>query len=415
MTKPVGPVCNLDCTYCFYLEKEKLYPAARGVADWRMRDDVLEAYVRQYLASQPGPTVTFAWQGGEPTLLGVDFFRRVVALQRQHAGGRAVENTLQTNAVKLDDEWGAFLAEHGFLVGVSIDGPRELHDRHRMDTLTVVNRHNADRPLEVYRFLREIGSGFIQLIPVVERVAAAASPDGLELVQLGHRGEARVTDWSVGSEQYGRFLCAVFDEWVRRDVGTVFVQVFDEMLASWLGVEPSLCVFRPTCGGAMAMEHNGDLYSCDHFVYPEHKLGNLLETPIGALARSAQQRAFGEAKRDALPAYCRSCDYRFACHGECPKKRFLRTPDGEEGLNYLCAGYKRFFAHIDPYMRYMAGELRERRPASGVMAWAGWRDVRAAGRREPGRNDDCPCGSGRKYKRCCAAGGEARRATSAPA
>jgi uncharacterized protein len=436
MTKPVGPICNLDCKYCFYLEKEKLYPAhaeRTGLSEWKMPNEVLESYVRQYIESQQADTISFAWQGGEPTLLGVDFFRRVAALQKKYANGKQIDNAFQTNGVLLDDEWGEFLAENKFLVGLSIDGPRDLHDRYRVDkggqptfarvlaglnmlkkhavdfnTLTVVGRHNARQPLDVYRFLKEIGSGFMQFIPVVERIAEGADDDALTLIAPSSDAEAHqahvtahVTEWSVAPLDYGKFLCAIFDEWVRHDVGRYYVQLFDVALETWLGLPASLCVFRETCGSAMAMEHNGDLYSCDHFVYPENKLGNIMESPLESLVASPQQTKFGLDKRDTLPRFCRECDVRFACHGECPKRRFIRTPDGEPGLNYLCAGYKTFFHHIDPYMRFMASELRQQRPPANVMQWVRLRDVEQARTNPPGRNDPCPCGSGRKYKKCC--------------
>jgi len=426
MTKPVGPICNLDCKYCFYLEKENLYPARRDVTDWAMPDDVLESYIRQYIEAQGAPAVSFAWQGGEPTLLGVDYFRKVVGLQKKYAGGRRIENAFQTNGVLLDDEWGAFLAENKFLVGLSIDGPRELHDCYRVDkggqptfdrvmrgleflrkrgvefnTLTVLHRINSRHPLKVYRFLKEVGSGFIQFIPIVERVAAKPNRDGLVLIGPGEEPATRVSPWSVEPAQYGKFLCAIFDEWVRQDVGRYFVQLFDVALESWLGVDQSLCVFRPTCGSALALEHNGDLYSCDHFVYPEHKLGNIMERPLESLAFSTGQQKFGTDKRDTLPRYCRECEVRFACNGECPKHRFIRTPDGEAGLNYLCAGYKKFFKHIDPYMRFMADELRHQRPPANVMEWVRLQDTTDTAKQAPGRNDLCPCGSGKKFKRCC--------------
>jgi len=409
IAKPTGPVCNLDCRYCFYLEKERLYP---GNTSWAMPDVVLEAFVRQYIAAQDGPVVSFTWQGGEPTLLGVDFFERVVELQGRYAGGRRIENAFQTNGVLLDDRWGEFLARHGFLVGLSIDGPKGLHDRYRVNrggrptfeqvmrgrdvlrrhgvefnTLTVVHRRNAEDPLSVYRFLREEGSGFIQFIPIVERTGKGAA----------------VTPWSVDPAQFGRFLCAIFDEWVRHDVGRVFVQLFDVALESWYQGRTSLCIFQPTCGRALAVEHNGDLYSCDHYVYPSHRLGNILEAPLDALAGSESQVTFGHRKEDMLPRCCRECDVRFACHGECPKNRFTFTRDGEPGLNYLCAGYKMFLRHVDPCMRFMANELRQQHPPANVMAWmaAGGPD---AGRQAPERNDPCPCGSGKKFKKCCAAG-----------
>jgi uncharacterized protein len=427
MTKPIGPICNLDCKYCFYLEKEYLYPEK---TDWKMADDVLDSYVRQYIQAQSVPVISFAWQGGEPTLLGVDFFRKAVELQKRYSDGKRVENTFQTNGVLLDDEWGDFLAANRFLVGLSIDGPRELHDHYRVDkggqpsfdrvrrgmgylkkhgaefnTLTVVQRHNSYHPLEVYRFLKEAGSGFVQFIPIVERIAAKPNPAGLVLISPSGEEPAQVSEWSVEPVQYGKFLCAIFDEWVRHDVGRVYVQSFDVALESWLGMQPALCIFRETCGDAMAIEHNGDLYSCDHYVYPENRLGNIIEQPLDSLVDSAQQKTFGLDKRDTLPRYCRECEVRFACNGECPKHRFIRTPDGEAGLNYLCAGYKLFFKHIDPYMQFMAQELRQNRAPANVMDWTRMRDQPAAENRRPGRNDPCPCGSGKKFKKCCGAGG----------
>ncbi len=391
MTKPRGAVCNLDCTYCYYLEKERLYPPD---ADPRMGREVLEAYVRQYLASQDTPEVTFGWQGGEPTLMGLDFFREVVALQEEHGEGKTILNTLQTNGTLLDDEWCAFLAENGFLVGLSVDGPEELHDGYRVDkggkptfakvmaglelltkhgvefnTLTVVHRKNQEVPLEVYRFLKEIGSGFHQYIPLVEREPdARARAMGLDLAGPPQADSTPpVTPWSVEPEPWGRFLMAIFDEWVRNDVGRVFVQTFDAALGKWVGVPRGLCIFDETCGGAMALEHNGDLYACDHYVYPDFKLGNILERPMAELAHLPAQLAFGEAKKDTLPRYCLECEVRFACKGECPKHRFLTTPHGEPGLNYLCRGYRRFFNHIGPSMETMAALLEQRRPPAGIM------------------------------------------------
>src|SRR5262249_18075318 len=313
MAKPTGPLCNLDCTYCFYLEKEKLYP---GTRNWAMPEDVLETYIRRYIESQPQQTVSFAWQGGEPTLLGISWFEKVLQLQQKYAQGKRIENVLQTNGVTLDAAWADFLAVNDFLIGISIDGPRELHDAYRVDkgqqptfdrvmrgiellkaanvrlnTLTVVNRKNAHHPLEIFQFLKQIGSGFMQFIPAVERTAAQPSPDGLVL--LGpERKLAQVTKWSVEPEVFGSFLCAIFDEWVRNDVGKYFVQLFDVTLELWLGMPPSLCVFSETCGNALALEHQGDLYSCDHYVYPENKLGNIMDDPLASLAANEKQRDF---------------------------------------------------------------------------------------------------------------------------
>ena len=393
MTKPIGPICNLDCKYCFYLEKENLYPDTRN---WTMPPEVLERYIQQYIAAQPADEVHFAWQGGEPTLLGLDFFRNVMELERKYADGKTIHNALQTNATLVDDEWALFLAENKFLVGVSIDGPRELHDHYRVDkgnaptfdrvmrglsklkaykvefnTLTVVNRHNSQYPLEVYRFLKDAGSEFMQFIPVVERQTREAVSDGLVLIQPSFDRVAEVTEWSVEPLAYGRFLTSIFDEWVKQDVGRYFIQQFDVALESWLGMEASLCVFRRTCGSALAMEHSGDIYSCDHFVYPENKLGNITQTALEQLVTSDQQKEFGLDKLNSLPRMCRECEVRFACNGECPKHRFLKTPDGEAHLNYLCAGYKHFFHHIDPFMQFMATELRHGRPPANIMRIVG--------------------------------------------
>jgi uncharacterized protein len=434
MTKPIGPICNLDCKYCFYLEKEAMYEqeARKERPSWEMPPDVLETYIRQYIEQQDVPEISFAWQGGEPTLLGVRFFQRVVELQRKYAGGKRTLNALQTNGTLLDDEWGVFLAENNFLVGLSVDGPRDLHDTYRVDkqgrptfdavvrgletlkkhyvefnTLTVVNRRNSQEPERLYRFLKEIGSGFLQFIPLVERDAPGplATPNGLIQIDLApppREGSARasVTDWSVRPEDWGAFLTTIFDLWVRRDVGQVFVQQFDVALGIWSGAGASLCVFSETCGKALAIEHNGDIYSCDHYVYPEYRLGNIRETSLTDAVHSPEQMKFGSDKRDTLPRYCRQCDVRFACNGECPKHRFLRTPDGEFGLNYLCAGYKRFFRHIGPHMRTMTALLNSRRAPAEIMDLLA-RKERQAAQRTVGRNDPCPCGSGRKYKQCC--------------
>jgi uncharacterized protein len=402
LTKPSGPICNLDCAYCFFLSKEALYPGDR----FRMTDEVLSAYIRQVLESQTGPEVSIAWQGGEPTLMGVEFFRRALELVEQHRRpGQQIEHTIQTNATLLTDEWCELLAAHRFLVGVSIDGPRAMHDRYRVDkrgaptfdkvmrgidllrahrvelnVLCTVNAANQDHPLEVYRFFRdELRVRHIQLIPIVERDNATGFQEG-----------DQVTDRSVAPAAWGRFLVEMFDEWVRHDVGTVYVSMFDAALASWVGAPAAMCIFGETCGDAVTLEHNGDLYSCDHFVEPRYLLGNILDTHMVDLVASPQQRAFGTAKRDTLPQQCLDCDVRFACQGECPKNRFTRTPGGEEGLNYLCAGYLAYFTHIAPVMRLMADRLRAGGFADEVMTLFA----------TAGRNDPCPCGSGRKAKVC---------------
>ncbi len=387
LAKPTGAVCNLDCAYCFFLSKEMLYPGSR----FRMADDLLETYLRQLIEAHARvPEVMIAWQGGEPTLMGVEFFRRSIELaERYLQPGQRAAYTIQTNGTLLDEEWAEFFKEHDFLVGLSIDGPRELHDAYRVNkggqgsfdqvmrgldylretrvewnALTTIHAANGDRGREVYRFLRdECDARFIQFIPILERVAEAAEDGTVPWTSWRDRPlyvqeGSRVTGRSVTAEQYGRFLIDVFEEWVRRDVGEVYVQMFDVALANWFGEPPSLCIHSETCGLALALEHTGDLYSCDHFVEPAYRLGNIRETHMLELVASQRQQRFGLDKRDTLPRYCRECDVRFACHGGCPKDRFIETPDGEPGLNYLCAGYKDFFHHIDGPMRFMCEQLR---------------------------------------------------------
>jgi uncharacterized protein len=413
MLKPRGALCNLDCKYCYFLSKEMLYPGSR----FRMADELLEAYTRQYIAAQHVPEVTFAWQGGEPTLMGLDFFRRALDYQHKYRPeGMRVYNALQTNGTLLNDEWCAFLHENEFLVGLSLDGPRELHDVYRVDKggqptfkrvmaaarlmqqhkvdfniLTTVHAANATHPLEVYRFLRdELGTQFIQFIPIVERANETGFQEG-----------EQITPRSVTGKQYGDFLIAIFDEWVRHDVGRVYVQIFDVALVAWLGERPGLCIFEETCGHALAMEHNGDVYSCDHFVEPRHKLGNLVDIPLLEMVGSEQQWRFGQAKRDTLPRYCRECEVRFVCNGGCPKDRVLHTPEGEPGLNYLCEGFRAFFNHIDAPMKYMAAELRAQRPPANIMRHLAQQEADLQRRFAlAGRNDPCPCGSGKKFKHC---------------
>ncbi len=413
MTKPRGAICNLDCKYCYFLSKEQLYPNSK----FRMSETLLEEYTRQYIEAQHVPEITFAWQGGEPTLMGLDFFRQAVGYQQKYRKpGVSIVNALQTNGVLLDDEWCAFFAANDFLIGISIDGPRDLHDFYRVDkggaptfdrvlrgldclkqhgvpfnVLTTVHAGNADAPLAIYRFLRdELGAEFLQFIPIVERANSTGFQEG-----------DSVTERSVTARQYGDFLIAIFDEWVRRDVGRVFVQIFDVALSAWTGGHPGLCIFEETCGVALALEHNGDVYSCDHFVEPKYFVGNITEIPLTEIVVSEQQRAFGRMKRDTLPRYCRECDVRFICNGECPKNRFISTPDGEPGLNYLCAAYKAFFHHIDEAMRFMANELAQQRPPANVMRYMARQDeALQAAFAAAGRNDPCPCGSGIKFKKC---------------
>ncbi len=380
MLKPRGAICNLDCKYCFYLSKERLYPDSR----FCMSADLLDTFTRQYIEAQRVPEVTFAWQGGEPTLMGLAFFERAIELQEQYKRpGMTIYNTLQTNGVTLDDGWCRFFKKHNFLVGVSIDGPKKLHDAYRVDkrgrptfdrvmgglerlkkhhvefnTLTCVHAANGDYPLEVYHFLRdEVQSRYVQFIPIVVRDNETGFQEG-----------ETVTQHSVTGKQYGHFLNAIFDEWVRHDVGQVFIQIFDVALAAWIGQRPGLCIFEETCGTALALEHNGDLYSCDHFVEPRYYLGNINEDYLVKLVGSEQQRQFGLAKRDTLPRYCRECVVRFVCNGGCPKNRIRHTLEGEPGLNYLCEGYKAFFGHIAPHMKLMVAELLAGRSPANIMA-----------------------------------------------
>ncbi|OGD19260.1 MAG: anaerobic sulfatase maturase [Candidatus Aminicenantes bacterium RBG_16_63_16] len=382
LAKPTGARCNCACDYCFFLKKERLYPGS----EFRMPDEVMESFVRQTIEAHAGlPEVEIAWQGGEPTLMGIDFFHRAVEAEARYArAGQRVSNSLQTNGLLIDEEWCRFLRENGFLVGLSLDGPRELHDAYRRDKagasvfdravraarlmrehgvafniLATVNAANSPHPLEVYRFFRdELRARYLQLIPIVEREN-----------ETGDREGTRLTERSVEPAAYGRFLIAIFDEWVRRDVGTMFVTFFDSVLAAYVCGESTVCALRRECGEALALEHNGDLYACDHFVEPRHLLGNIMSEPVGlaGLVASEKQRAFGRAKQATLPRVCRECRFLFICNGECPKNRVLASPDGEPGLNGLCAGLKAFFAHTEGTMREMAGLLARGLPASGVM------------------------------------------------
>lgn len=417
LAKPTGAKCNLDCAYCFFLDKEMLYPES----SFRMSDELLETYIKQLIESHQTDQVTIAWQGGEPTLMGLDFYRKAVALaEKYRRPGMTLEHTMQTNGTLLDDEWCAFFKEKNFLIGISIDGPRHLHDVYRVDKagrptfdrvmsglqhlknhdvefniLTAVNRINADHPLEVYHFLRDKAEAdWIQFIPVVERI----NSDGRTLFQEG----STVSERSVLSDQLGNFLSLIFDEWVQHDVGSVFVQTFEAALRNWVGMPSSgMCVFNETCGLGVALEHNGDLYSCDHFVEPDYLLGNIQQDHMIELVASPQQKNFGLEKRSKLPQYCLDCDVRFACHGECPKNRFIETPTGDPHLNFLCSGFKNFFHHIDFPMKIMAGLIQRGYHAERVMdillrektKWTAIFD-------QTERNDPCPCGSGEKFKRC---------------
>jgi uncharacterized protein len=406
LAKPIGAVCNLDCRYCYYLEKKDLYPQA---ASFRMADDLLESYIAQHIAACPKETVLFSWHGGEPTVLGIDYLRRIVELQRKHRPpGREVINGIQTNGTLIDEAWCRFLAHERFYVGLSIDGPRELHDRYRVtksqkathkqvmqayrllrrhrvstDVLCVVHQHNVRHPAAVYRFFRDLGVEYLQFLPLVQR-----------------RGDG-VSAETVAPEAYGTFLCTVFNEWVRNDIERMGIQNFEEASRPFLGIPHALCILRETCGDIVVLEHNGDVYECDHFVTGEHRLGNLRETPLLTLLESSRLRAFGDRKRDALPRYCLECEVLYQCHGGCPKDRLARAPDGEVGLNHLCAGFKRFFNHCGPYLQRMAQARRSGTPMTAFMSALRSEHTKTAA--QAGRNDPCPCGSGRKYKRCCLA------------
>ncbi len=423
MLKPAGPSCNLNCTYCYYLEKKKLYPSEK---QFRMSDELLEEYTKQFIEAHQIPVVTFTWQGGEPTLMGLDFFKKAIDLQKKYGGGKTIENAFQTNGTRLNEDWCKFFTDNNILVGISIDGEEHNHDHYRktnsgkptfksamkgiellhkhkveFNTLSCVNSYNVAYATETYRFLKKIGSGFIQFLPVVERSANKQDNDQLNLVSPIFGDNATVTDWSVSGKEFGAFLIKVFNEWVRHDVAKYYVQIFDTSLANYVGEMPGLCVFSETCGDALVMEHNGDLFSCDHYVYPEYFLGNIKEVPMIDLVKSQRQFDFGIDKRNKLPRYCLQCDVRYACHGECPKHRFINTPEGQPGLNYLCEGYKNFFKYVEPYMDYMAKELKAKRAPANVMSWIRNKENQVIKPVIPERNDPCPCGSGKKFKNCC--------------
>lgn len=388
MAKPAGSRCNLACSYCYYLEKSHLYDGGKQ----QMSDDLLERFVRDYMAAQTMPQVLFTWHGGEPLMRPLTFYRRVVELQQKYAAGRQVDNCIQTNGTLLTPEWCAFFKEQGWLVGLSIDGPQEFHDEYRRNkggrptfhqvrqainllnrygvewnAMAVVNDFNADYPLEFYHFFKEIGCHYIQFTPIVERLQPHA--DGRQLASVAEAGNGGLMEYSVTPEQWGNFLITLFDEWVRNDVGEYFIQLFDATLANWVGQPPGICSLAPTCGHAGVVEWNGDVYSCDHFVFPEYLLGNIRERSIAEMMYSSRQQAFGQAKRSSLPKQCRECNYLFACNGECPKNRFAHTTEGEPGLNYLCSGYHRFFEHVAPYMDWMKREWLNNRAPAGIVEW----------------------------------------------
>ncbi|MEM7343845.1 MAG: anaerobic sulfatase maturase [Chloroflexota bacterium] len=413
MTKPRGAICNLDCKYCYFLSKEYLYPDSQ----FRMSTSLLELYIQQYIEAQQVDEVTFAWQGGEPTLIGLDFFKQAIAFQQKYSKpGMRIYNALQTNGTLINDEWASFFAQHDFLIGLSIDGPKAMHDHYRVDKggrptfdtvirgldylkkhqvefniLTTLHAGNADFPLEIYRYFRDnLGAQFMQFIPIVERAN-----------QTGFQEGDQVTERSISAKQYGDFLTTIFDEWVRRDVGQVYVQIFDVALGVWSGRAAGLCIFRETCGNALALEHNGDLFSCDHFVEPAFKLGNIQDVPMIKLVASEKQRRFGDEKRDALPQHCLDCEVKFMCNGGCPKNRFVETPAGEPGLNYLCTGYRAFFNHIDKPMRFMTQQIqRGQAPATIIRYLNQQEQVYRQQFESAKRNDPCPCHSGKKFKQC---------------
>lgn len=387
MLKPAGAHCNLACKYCYYLEKNKLYPTAQRHL---MSDEMLEQFTREYIEVQTMNQVLFTWHGGEPLLRSIDFYRKALSLQQKYAGGRCIDNVIQTNGTLLTDEWCEFFAQNHWLVGISIDGPQPYHDHYRLtaagkpswqkvmqgikllkkhgvewNAMAVVNSYNVNHPLEFYRFFKENGCQFLQFTPIVERLTR--HEDGRTLASLADKDEIPLSEASVTPEQWGNFLCAIFDEWVRKDVGKIFVEIFDCTLANWMGVSPGICAYSKECGHAGVMEHNGDVYSCDHFVFPEYKLGNIRDHSLIDMLYGEQQQEFSRLKHSSLPRQCRECDMEFACHGECPKNRFMKDKYGDSGLNYLCPGYYHYYQHVAPYMDYMKQELMAQRPPSNIM------------------------------------------------
>ncbi len=387
MLKPAGAHCNLACKYCYYLEKNKLYPTAQRHL---MSNEMLEQFTREYIEAQTMNQVLFTWHGGEPLLRSIDFYRKALSLQQKYAGGRRIDNVIQTNGTLLTDEWCEFFAQNHWLVGISIDGPQPDHDHYRLtaagkpswqkvmqgikllkkhgvewNAMAVVNAYNANHPLEFYRFFKENGCQFLQFTPIVERLTR--HEDGRTLASLADKDEISLSEASVVPEQWGYFLCAIFDEWVRKDVGKIFVEIFDCTLANWMGISPGICAYSKECGHAGVMEHNGDVYSCDHFVFPEYKLGNIRDHSLIDMLYGEQQQEFSRLKHSSLPRQCKECDMEFACHGECPKNRFMKDKYGDSGLNYLCPGYYHYYQHVAPYMDYMKQELMSQRPPSNIM------------------------------------------------
>lgn len=387
MTKPVGAICNLACDYCYYLEKSKLYQESPKHI---MSDELLEKFIKEYIESQTMPQVLFTWHGGETLMRPLSFYQKAMELQRKYARGRTIDNCIQTNGTLLNDEWCRFFHDNNWLVGVSIDGPQEFHDeyrknkqgkpsfmkvmqginllnKHRVEwnALAVVNDFNADYPLDFYHFFKEIGCRYIQFTPIVERIFR--HDDGRHLAAVEEGDNEKLADFSVTPEQWGNFLCTIFDEWVKNDVGEYFIQLFDATLANWVGEQPGVCSLAKTCGHAGVMEFNGDVYSCDHFVFPQYKLGNVYSKTLVEMMYSDKQQQFGRNKFDSLPSQCKECQYLFACNGECPKNRFCKTASGEPGLNYLCKGYYQYFDHVAPYMDFMKKELLAERAPANIM------------------------------------------------
>lgn len=395
MLKPIGSCCNLNCDYCYYLEKANLYSQKKNHV---MSEELLEKFIKEYIESQTMPQVMFTWHGGETLMRPLSFYKKAVELQKKYAGGRQIDNSIQTNGTLLNDDWCRFFKEHNFLVGISVDGPQEFHDEYRRDKMgrpsfhkvmrgvellkkhdvdyncmAVVNDYNVDFPLEFYQFFKTIGSRFIQFTPIVERIRKTGSPLKLVTTEEKEDETGLLAPFSVSPEKWGSFLCAIFDAWVKEDVGKVFVQIFDSTLANWVGEQPGVCTMAKTCGHAGVMEFNGDVYSCDHFVFPEYRLGNIYTKPLASMMYSDEQLRFGNDKFDKLPQQCRECDFLFTCYGECPKNRFVRDEYGNPGLNYLCKGYYKFFNHVAPYMDFMKRELMAKRPPANVMEWVGSR------------------------------------------
>lgn len=387
MLKPAGAHCNLACKYCYYLEKNKLYPTAQRHL---MSDEMLEQFTREYIEAQTMNQVLFTWHGGEPLLRSIDFYRKALSLQQKYARGRRIDNVIQTNGTLLTDEWCEFFAQNHWLVGISIDGPQPDHDHYRLtaagkpswqkvmqgikllkkhgvewNAMAVVNAYNANHPLEFYRFFKENGCQFLQFTPIVER--QTRHEDGRTLASLADKNEIPLSEASVTPEQWGYFLSAIFDKWVRKDVGKIFVEIFDCTLANWMGISPGICAYSKECGHAGVIEHNGDVYSCDHFVFPEYKLGNIRDHSLIDMLYGEQQQEFSRLKHSSLPRQCKECDMEFACHGECPKNRFMKDKYGDSGLNYLCPGYYHYYQHVAPYMDYMKQELMSQRPPSNIM------------------------------------------------